>query len=210
MRNIMRQLRGSPGVQSVRTTLLLVGVGALIGCTGCEALFHRGSLGYGHDSYAEEMRAESLTVLASNDTTYQRRMWDFRRRAAAIDTDSLRLLYIALATVPDSERLAIRHRFQCFGTAGLMTYGRAFFRADLRLVESLRQHGGDLLMRGDLRLQRNDPHDPGLNNRTCGGFPQEVIHDTLEYVPMPTAMEAARRKNKAESDSMRALPRKLP
>ena len=182
----------------------------MIGCGGCESLFRTGSLGYGHDTYPEEMRAESLAVLASKDTTYQRRMWDFRRRAAAINTDSLRLLYIALATVPDSEGLVIRHRFQCFSTAGLMTYGGAFDRADRRLVDSLRQYGGDLLERGDLRLQRNDPHDPGISNRTCGGLPQNIINDTLDYEPMPTDMEAGRRKNKARSDSIRALPRKMP
>jgi hypothetical protein len=206
----MARLMSARGVPTVWTSLLLAGVAALIGCAGCESLFHRGSLGYGHDSYAEEMRAESLAVLASNDTTYQRRMWDFRRRATAIYTDSLRLLYIALATVPDSEGLAIRHRYMCYSTAGLMTYGDAFHRADLRLRDSLRLYGGDLVRRGDLRLARNDPHDPGVGNATCGGLPENSIHDTLMYTPWPTAIEAGRRKNKAESDSLRALPRQRP
>ena len=56
------------------TLMQCIGVAALIGITGCEALFNGGSASPDRRGYSEVMRAESLAVLASNDTTYQRRM----------------------------------------------------------------------------------------------------------------------------------------
>jgi hypothetical protein len=67
----------------------------------------------GPTAFQREILAESLQVAHSADTTWQRWMWDFRRRSLLVPTDSLARLNVALFTHPDSTRGPVRQAVSC-------------------------------------------------------------------------------------------------
>jgi hypothetical protein len=102
---------------------------------------------------------------------------------ADYNTDSLRSLYIALATAPDSMVFALRHQYQCFAAAeGIRHTNNTVGMAENHLRDSLKRVG-DIVQRADDRIARNDPHDRGIGSGTCPGFPKGTGSDSTSKQP---------------------------
>jgi hypothetical protein len=134
--------------------------------------------------YEREMRAESLALARSTDTTWVRRMRDLERRTRLVPTDSLARLYAATPRTPASRRFALTEELRCemaklFTRAGTP----AGYRAVHRMQDSLERQGIEA-RRFDEELAAAPDMTTMESFRRC--LTDTVrLADSLQYYPVP-------------------------
>jgi hypothetical protein len=121
------------------------------------------------------------------DTTYQRRMWDLRRRALLVRTDSLARLYATLFTVPDSMTGVVRQATGCESYHLIALHGPAVgSRAMDGMDDSLKRAGMDLEQH-ETRMATAKGPELELSRAACGAADDSlpVLPDSLRNDPEP-------------------------
>jgi hypothetical protein len=126
--------------------------------------------------YQREMRAESISLARSTDTTYVRRMRDLDRQSRLVPIDSLARMYAAIPGTPGALRAPLRQEMSCELLRLNVRYGRpATTRAFDRMRDSLVRRGIDAYrLEEDVLAASGTP--ARISRDRCGIAPSAAQH----------------------------------